>query len=653
LLAGAVMSVLSLAAPDARALVEPPVWLKDAAKAAPQAMPPSVPAAVLIHDERITIESDGRIVTSVSHAARVLTRAGRAAADATEVYRTDTGRVRQLHGWMIPATGAVREYADRDVADLAMVNNDLYNEARVKRINAIGDAQPGSVFGYESQTEDRAIFTQFEYAFQYGLPTQLSRFSITVPAGWRVESVTFNHATIRPTVNGSTYTWQLDNLPQIEDEPASQELSSLVARIGVNVFPPSGARAASSVTFGSWQEVSKWLSELSDPQVVLSNDLVAKAKALTVTASTNYDRIAAIGRFVQGITYVSIQTGIGRGGGYKPHTSAEVFTKAYGDCKDKANLMRAMLKAVGITSYPVAIYSGDPDYVREEWPSPQQFNHAIVAIAYSSDKTIASGLKHPVLGDLMIFDPTDPETAVGEIPDHEQGSLALIVAGDSGGIVRMPDTSPESNRLEREVVATLAPDGSLVGAIYEKSIGQAATTGRREFRGLSRADYDKMIESWVAGSVTGAKVSNIVASDDPVAGTFTFQADIAAARYGQLMQNRLLVFKPVIVSRRASIFLTDSQRTLPIMIRSQAYTETVRIKLPAGFQVDELPDPVKLETSFGSYFANYKVDGNDLVLTRLLTLQRSTLPASQYGVVRSFYERILAAEQAPAVLMKK
>jgi hypothetical protein len=392
---------------------------------------------------------------------------------------------------------------------------------------------------------------------------------------------------------------------------------------------------------------------LSDPQVILSNDLVAKSKALTATASTDYDRIAAIGRFVQGITYVSIQTGIGRGGGYKPHTSAEVFSKAYGDCKDKANLMRAMLKAVGITSYPVAIYSGDPDYVREEWPSPQQFNHAIIAIAFSSGKAIASGLKHPVLGDLMIFDPTDPETAVGEIPDHEQGSLALIAAGESGGMVRMPDTPAESNRLEREVVATLGPDGSLVAAIHEKSIGHAATTGRREFRGLSRTDYDKLIESWVSGSVSGAKVSNILAGDNPIAGTFTLQADIAAARYGQLMQNRLLVFKPVIVSRRSTVFLTDSQRTLPIMIPSQAYTETVRIKLPAGFVVDELPDPVKLETSFGSYFANYKVDGTDLVLTRLLTLQRSTLPASQYDVVRSFYERILAAEQAPAVLMKK
>src|SRR5678810_709161 len=109
LLSAAMVSALSLAAPEARAMVEPPAWLKDAAKAAPQAVPPSVPAVVLLHDERVTIESDGRIITSVSHAARVLTRAGRAAADAAEVYRTDTGKVRQLHGWMIPATGAVRE----------------------------------------------------------------------------------------------------------------------------------------------------------------------------------------------------------------------------------------------------------------------------------------------------------------------------------------------------------------------------------------------------------------------------------------------------------------------------------------------------------------------------------------------------------------
>ena len=89
------------------------------------------------------------------------------------------------------------------------------------------------------------------------------------------------------------------------------------------------------------------------------------------------------------------------------------------------------------------------------------------------------------------------------------------------------------------------------------------------------------------------------------------------------------------------------------MLPSQAYTETARIKLPAGFQVDELPEPAKLETSFGSYSATHRVESDELVFTRSLTLRRSIVPIEQYALVRSFFERILAAEQAPAVLIRK
>ena len=208
-----------------------------------------------------------------------------------------------------------------------------------------------------------------------------------------MESVTFNHDPIRPVIKGSTYTWQLDNLGYVEDEPASPELSSLVARVAVSVFPPAGSKAAVR-TFENWQDVSKWLTELNDPQVIVNDEIARKAKALAANAVTDYDRIVAIGKFVQSIQYVSIQTGLGRGGGYRPHTSADVLSKAYGDCKDKVNLMRAMLRAVDITSYPVAIFSGDPDYVREEWASPQQFNHAVVAIAFrrKSHSIASSGI---------------------------------------------------------------------------------------------------------------------------------------------------------------------------------------------------------------------------------------------------------------------
>lgn len=646
-------SVVALGLPRTGIAADPPSWLKEAAQAPAPAVDPTMPAVTLLHEERVTVESDGRIMTATRHATRILTLAGRSTAEAVELYRTDTGRVRDLRGWLIPPSGSAREFDRGDTADMALVDNDMYSEVRLKRIQASAQAEPRSVFGYESLTEDRAIFTQFEFQFQQTLPSRLSRFVVTVPSGWRVDSVTFNHAPIQPVVTGSTYTWQLENLSQVDYEPASPELTSLVPRVAVSLFPPEGTGTATLKPFATWQDVSRWLTELNDSQVILNDAVVSKAKSLTSSATTDYERVAAIGGFVQGLQYISIQTGLGRGGGYKPHTSAEVLAKAYGDCKDKANLMRAMLKAVGIVAYPVAIYSGDPDYVREEWPSPQQFNHAILAVALPNDKRVSSMLTHPVLGQLLIFDPTDPETPVGDLPDHEQGSFALIVAGQQGGVVRMPVTAPEANRLERDIRATIGADGSVAASLRERSIGQAASGERREFRSASRAEYEKGIESWVTRSVTGAKVSNIVVTDGQSAGTFTLEAELAAPRYGQLMQNRLLIFKPAMVSRRSSLFLTEPRRKHPIVLPSIASTETARFKLPAGFQVDEVPDPVKLEAAFGSYSAVHTVENGELVFTRTLILRRSTLPAEQYVAVRGFYERILAAEQAPAVLMRR
>ena len=56
------------------------------------------------------------------------------------------------------------------------------------------------------------------------------------------------------------------------------------------------------------------------------------------------ERIQAIARFVQNDQLHLDSNGHRDGGGYSPHSAAEVFAKSYGDCKDKANLMRAMLK---------------------------------------------------------------------------------------------------------------------------------------------------------------------------------------------------------------------------------------------------------------------------------------------------------------------
>ncbi len=653
LLALALMMMMS--APLALAVDDaPPAWLQQAAAANAPSYQKDVPAVVLYSEQVVTIAPDGHITTTKSYAVRILNRDGRGYANAVEVYLSGSSKVREMRAWLIRGSGDVKKYGKENTLDQISDPNDIYNEYRLKIIPAENDADTGMVFGYQATIDEAPLFGQDLWRFQEDrLPTLLSRYTLVLPAGWRASSVTFNHAKVEPTVTGSTYSWELSGLPPIEQEPRSPKVANLAPRIAVNYFPPDGAPVNGTKTFASWAEVSRWATELNDPSTAMDDTIAAKARELTAGAKTELERIQAIGRFVQNLQYISIDIGVGRGNGYRPRPASQVLAKAYGDCKDKANLMRTLLKALRITAYPVAIYSGDPTYVREEWASPSQFNHAIIAIKVSDETQAPTVINHPKLGRLLIFDATDESTMVGDLPEYEQGSLALVVAGDDGLLVRMPITPPESNQLERQIDATLATDGSITGSIQERSVGQSAVDARREFKHFSRPDYLKIIEMWVTRGVSGARVTKVEPVDGKTDGHFALDVDFSAASYAQLMQNRLLVFKPAIVSRRDALVLTQPARKYPIVIDSNAFTETVRVKLPEGFDVDELPDPLKLDTAFGNYTASYDVKDGQLLFTRKLTMRAMTIPASDYATVRNFFERIRAVEQSPVVLAKK
>ncbi|HEY0319855.1 MAG TPA: DUF3857 domain-containing protein [Pyrinomonadaceae bacterium] len=627
-----------------------PQWLQQAAASQAPSYEKDVPAVVLQDEQVVTIGEDGRITTTTTYAVRVLVREGRAFAQATEFYETDSGKVKELRAWLIRSGGVVKKFGKDEIIDQAADLNDVYNEARVKIIDASDFADVGSVFGYQVVTESRAFFNQDVWAFQSRLPTLVSRYTVNLPAGWRASSVTFNHSRkVEPTVQGSTYVWELNNLPPINPEPLSPSVTNLAPRVAIT-YSPASKTSSSAKSFDSWTDVSRWYTELADPQVTLDDAIAGKARELTANSKTELEKIRAIARYIQGLQYISIQIGMGR---YRPHTATDIFAKSYGDCKDKANLMRTMLKAVKINSYPVLIFSGDPTYVREEWPSPTQFNHAIIAVQVGNETNVPTVIEHPKLGRLLIFDATDDNTTVGDLPSHEQGSFALVAAGDQGSLMRMPMMPPEANRMERQADVVLTGEGSITAKVTERSQGQAAVTERGIFRALSRSDYMKVIETWISTGATSAKVNKIEPVDDRLGGRFALDVDFTAERYAQTMQDRLLIFKPAIVSRLEALALTKTSRKAPVVLKSNAFTETVRVQLPEGFEVDEVPDALKLETPFGNYTATYEVKAGQLLFTRTLSMRAMTIPVEQYSAVRSFFERIRATEQAPVVLAKK
>lgn len=632
---------------------EAPQWLQQAAAIKVPTYDKEVPAVVLRKDQDVVVNEDGRLTTTTTYAVRILTRDGRGYAFALEGYLTKSSKVNEIRAWLIRPNGFVKKYGKDETTDRISDPNDIYDEYRVKMINAIDDADIGVVFGYQSTTEERPLFNQDVWRFQDLLPTLQSRYSLTLPAGWRATSLTFNHEKVEPSVSGANYVWELRDLAPIKDEPASPKLNNLAPRVAINYFLSDSSMSAGSKVFENWIQVSRWGTQLHDPQAVPDESVAAKARELTVNSKTELDRIRAIAHFVQNLQYISIDIGVGRGNGYRPHLASQVLAKAYGDCKDKANLMRAMLKAIDITAYPIFIYAGDSTVVREEWASPYQFNHCIIAVKVGDETPGPTVVTNDKLGRLLIFDATDSNTPVGDLPEDEQGSFALLVAGEAGQLLRMPILPPDASSFDRQADVVLTSEGSITATVHERANGQMAADFRRQFRYLSSVQYLKMIENWVSGGATGAKVSRVEPKDNNEGGRFDLDVDFTAVNYAQLMQNRLLVFKPTIVSRQESLSLTEATRQYPVVLESRKFSETVRFKIPEGFEVDELPDPLKLDASFGSYNTTYVVKNGELVFTRILAQRAGTIPAAQYQTVRSFFERIRAAELAPVVLARK
>ena len=84
-----------------------------------------------------------------------------------------------------------------------------------------------------------------------------------------------------------------------------------------------------------------------------SEPIKQEVSVLTAGKTAQLQKMQAIAAFVQhDIRYVAIELGIG---GWQPHAAPDVFSHRYGDCKDKATLMRTMLREIGVDSYHVVI----------------------------------------------------------------------------------------------------------------------------------------------------------------------------------------------------------------------------------------------------------------------------------------------------------
>ncbi len=96
-------------------------------------------------------------------------------------------------------------------------------------------------------------------------------------------------------------------------------------------------------------------------------------------------------------------------------------------------------------------------------------------------------------------------------------------------------------------------------------------------------------------------------------------------------------------------------RTQPIDLDyAFADTDTVRFDLPAGYEIEALPDPMRVETPFARFEMTVEADGEGhLVYARHVEVQASRLPPEDYDAYRTFVSSVARADEGQVVLKRR
>ncbi len=631
-----------------------PDWVKAAAEQKLPEFHGNPEAVVLLEETTYTVDTHGRATEHVRRVVKILRPQGRDDGYAVVHYNRDS-KVLSLHVWSIDPAGHEYAMKDNEIADIGAPGNYgvLYSDERARIADPPG-RDPGGVIAYEYEVRELPYLAETNWEFQDGLPRMQQSFTLALPAGYTYTTTWARHEKVSGIdLENHQYRWEMNDEPAIDLDhvPMAPAPRSLEARMTVHYAGPGMAEPQD----GSWQGIGEWYAGLERGRLAASPEIAAEAASLTAGKMDFYDKAEAIGEFVQQqIRYVAIEMGVG---GYQPHAAEDVFRLRYGDCKDKATLLSAMLSSVGIHSALVLVDT-ERGVIDKDDPSIVG-NHMIVAIEIPQGYDSPNSLKlHSVVTArtgkrYLIFDPTWYLTPFGQLEDNLQGGYGVLLEGDDSQVLQLPVMSPTLDTIQRTGSFVLSADGTLSGSATDKRYGDLAEDRRRVFSSddnVKRQEYmDRVIGEYLTGaSMTGLKIENLGALNMDLTTTF----DLRAVHFANF-SGPLLILRPRVLGSYA-LDVDRKPRTVAIdLVQAMQARDDYEIELPEGYVVDELPDPVKVDVGFASYVSSTEVHGRVLHYSRTYTVRQVTEPAAKYAAVQRLAAAIAADEDSQAILKRE
>lgn len=490
------------------------------------------------------------------------------------------------------------------------------------------------VFKYRLQSYVYGRFAK-EYWDRYYFNAQIysaaAKYTLLAQADLKINYVV-NNGSLNPVIkeveNFKQYTWELYKQIPEKDEPFMPVMADITPVLHVSTIP-------------NWSEIASWYSDICNNKAEEDFEIIALYKKLFPDGQppmTQFQKAKRIYEYIESnIRYSSVSF---RQSAYVPQRPSATLSTRLGDCKDLSSLFVTLAHMAGINAQMVLVDTRDNGEKQIILPSVE-FNHCIV-------RTILDNKSYYI-------EMTDNYLPFTSLPDNLLGAVILEIPSKNiteKTELKLLKSPNRTSDVVKRIVDITPGDADLSVTVKTVMRGALSSNIRYEYGNLDGEKQLQGMEKAVAGryknnvKMDKLNFKDLVQLNDSVEYSYSYRVKNEIAEIGSLKTFRV-VYPDVVAS--LDNFTADT-RTYQLEYwkyeNADSYETVVNINAPAGTKFVELPASESHSFKDMKFTIQYTLRSpNKLVITRKFTNGRQNIPASDYASFKSFFEKVVKAEQ--------